>query len=43
MAFLSGLLVVKTMIAFVGKHGFAPFALWRIVVGAGGLWLLSRS
>ena len=42
-AFLSGLLVVKTMIAFVGKHGFAPFALWRIVVGAGGLWLLSRS
>lgn len=41
-AFLSGLVVVKTMIAFVGRHGFAPFAWWRIAVGILGLWLLSR-
>lgn len=41
-AFLSGLAVVKTLIAFVGKHGFTPFAWWRIVVGVAGLWILSR-
>jgi undecaprenyl-diphosphatase len=41
-AFLSGLLVVKTLIAFVGRHGFTPFAWWRIVVGVAGLWILSR-
>ena len=42
-AFASGLLVVKTMIAFVGRHGFAPFAWWRIAVGVLGLWLISRA
>jgi undecaprenyl-diphosphatase len=42
-AFFSGLLVVKTMINFVGKHGFAPFAAWRIVVGLAGLWLVRRA
>lgn len=41
-AFLSGLLVVKSLIAFVGRHGFTPFAWWRIVVGVAGLWILSR-
>ena len=39
-SFLSGLLVVKTMIAFIGKRGFAPFAWWRIVVGVIGLGLI---
>lgn len=39
-SFLSGLLVVKTMIAFIGKRGFAPFAWWRIVVGVLGLGLI---
>ncbi len=39
-AFLSGLVVIKTMLGFVARHGFAPFAWWRIVVGAAGLWLL---
>jgi undecaprenyl-diphosphatase len=42
-SFLSGAFVIKTMIGFVARHGFAPFAWWRIVVGAGGLaalWLL---
>jgi undecaprenyl-diphosphatase len=33
-AFLSALLVVKTLIAFVSKNGFAPFAYYRIVIGA---------
>lgn len=41
-SFLSGLVVVKALIGFVARHGFAPFAWWRIVVGAAGLWLLSR-
>ena len=41
-AFLSALVVVKTFIDFVGKHGLAPFAIWRIVVGAAGLIALTR-
>lgn len=32
-AFLSAMLVVKTLIAFVSKNGFAPFAYYRIAVG----------
>jgi len=39
-SFLSGLVVVKTMIAFIGKRGFTPFAWWRIVVGVIGLGLI---
>lgn len=39
-SFLSGLVVVKTMIAFIGKRGFTPFAWWRIVVGVVGLGLI---
>ena len=41
-AFVSALLVVKTFIDFVGKRGLAPFAWWRIVVGAAGLIALSQ-
>lgn len=33
MAFLAALLVVRTLLDFVARHGFAPFAWWRIVVG----------
>jgi len=36
-SFLSGLFVVRTMLDFVSKHGFAPFAWWRIAVGVLGL------
>lgn len=36
-SFISGLFVVKTMLDFVGRYGFAPFAWWRIAVGALGL------
>jgi undecaprenyl-diphosphatase len=36
-SFLSGAFVIKTMLAFVARYGFAPFAWWRIVVGSLGL------
>ena len=32
-AFLSALVVVKTLVGFVSRNGFAPFAYYRIVVG----------
>ena len=37
-AFVTGVIVVKYLLDFVNKHGFAPFAYWRIFVGALGLW-----
>ena len=36
-AFLSALIVVRGFLGFVARHGFAPFAWWRIAVGAVGL------
>lgn len=33
-AFLSALLVVRTLVDFVGRHGFTPFAYYRIALGA---------
>jgi undecaprenyl-diphosphatase len=36
-SFVSGAVVIRTMLDFVARHGFAPFAWWRIVVGAAGL------
>ena len=39
-SFVVGWIVVRKMLDFVTRHGFAPFAWWRIVVGVGGLvWL----
>jgi undecaprenyl-diphosphatase len=32
-AFLSALVVVKTLVGFVSRNGFAPFAYYRMVVG----------
>jgi len=40
-AFLTALLVVKTLLDFVSRHGFLPFAWWRIAVGSAGLIGLS--
>jgi len=36
-AFLSALIVVRGFLGFVARHGFAPFAWWRIAVGLVGL------
>jgi undecaprenyl-diphosphatase len=40
-SFVSGLIVIRWMLSFVARHGFAPFAWWRIVVGVLGLTALS--
>jgi undecaprenyl-diphosphatase len=39
-SFVFGLIVVKGMLGFVQKRGFAPFGWWRILVGAAGLGLI---
>ncbi|ADG12501.1 undecaprenyl-diphosphate phosphatase [Caulobacter segnis] len=39
-ALVSGVFVVKTVLNFITRHGFAPFAYWRIAVGVVGLALL---
>lgn len=40
MAFVSAVLVVRALLDFVTKHGFAPFAWWRMIVGTAGLaWI----
>ena len=36
-AFLAGLFVVRGFLDFVSRHGFTPFAWWRIIVGCFGL------
>jgi undecaprenyl-diphosphatase len=36
-AFVAGLLVVRTFLDYISRHGFAPFAWWRIAVGSAGL------
>jgi undecaprenyl-diphosphatase len=42
-AFVVALLVVKAFVAIVARHGFAPFAWYRIVAGTAAiLWLLAR-
>lgn len=40
-ALVSGVFVVRTVLDFITRHGFAPFAWWRIVVGVGGLIALN--
>ena len=43
-SFVAGLLVVKGLLDFVSKRGYAPFAYWRIFVGTVGLlviWMTS--
>ena len=36
-ALVAGVFVVRTLLDFVSRHGFAPFAWWRLIVGAAGL------
>jgi undecaprenyl-diphosphatase len=40
-AFVAGLLVVRSLVAFVGRYGFSPFGWYRIVVGVVMLAILS--
>src|ERR1700720_682101 len=40
-SFICGWFVVKTLLGYVSRHGFALFAWWRIVVGAVGLIALA--
>lgn len=37
MSFVSALFVVRFLLDFVSKHGFAPFAWWRIAIGSLGI------
>lgn len=39
-AFITGVIVVRWLLDFVSRHGFAPFAWWRIIVGGLGLGAL---
>jgi len=41
-AFVVALIVIKAFMAFVSRSGFAPFAWYRIVVGALAIFLLMR-
>jgi undecaprenyl-diphosphatase len=40
-SFLVGLAVVRYLLDFVSTRGFGPFAWWRVIVGGGGLILLT--
>ncbi|ESQ74839.1 undecaprenyl-diphosphate phosphatase [Asticcacaulis sp. AC402] len=39
-AFVTAVLVVKALLAYVSRHGYGVFAIWRICVGVLGLVLL---
>jgi undecaprenyl-diphosphatase len=42
-SFVVAIVVVRAFVHFISRHSFAPFAWYRIVVGAGALaWLLMR-
>ncbi|MFA5951629.1 MAG: undecaprenyl-diphosphate phosphatase [Hyphomicrobium sp.] len=36
-AFVAAVVVVRYALDFIGRHGFTPFAWWRIIVGSAGL------
>jgi undecaprenyl-diphosphatase len=40
-AFISAVIVVRGLIAFVSRHGLTPFGWWRIAVGGIGLVALA--
>ena len=39
-AFIAAVFVVRQLLDFVSRHGFMPFAIWRVVVGGAGLLAL---
>jgi undecaprenyl-diphosphatase len=40
-AFVTAVIVVRSVLDFVSRHGFAPFAYWRLAVGSAGLIALA--
>jgi undecaprenyl-diphosphatase len=40
-AFIAGVIVVRYLLEFVSRRGFAPFAWWRIIIGGMGLGALA--
>jgi undecaprenyl-diphosphatase len=40
-AFIAAVIVVRHALAFISKHGLAPFGWWRILVGVAGLAALA--
>jgi undecaprenyl-diphosphatase len=40
-SFITALIVVKAFLSYVTRHGFAPFAWWRVIVGTLGLIALA--
>jgi undecaprenyl-diphosphatase len=40
-AFVTGVIVVRYLLDFVSRRGFAPFAWWRILLGGAGLGALA--
>ena len=40
-SFITAIIVVKTFLEYVTKHGFALFAWWRVIVGTLGLVALA--
>jgi len=42
-SFVVAIVVVKAFVHYISRHGFAPFAWYRIVAGTAALiWLLAR-
>ncbi len=42
-AFLVAIIVIRAFVGLISKHGFAPFAWYRIIAGSAALiWLLTR-
>jgi len=40
-SFVVAIVVVKAFLSYVTRHGFAPFAWWRVIVGTAGLIALA--
>ena len=38
LAFITAFFVIRFALSYIQRHGFTPFAYWRIFVGALGLW-----
>ncbi|MBO9498164.1 MAG: undecaprenyl-diphosphate phosphatase [Novosphingobium sp.] len=39
-SFVVALVVIKAFVAYISRHGFAPFAIYRILLGGVALWWL---